>query len=371
MADKNKHYNLKPIKKTGATYRVVYGQRGTGKTFSVLLDAYKRWLEDKTKLAIVRRMDEDFTGANSAKAYYDMLIRDANGDNNIAELSDGIYTGVEYYNGRYWLTQPGDDGKNHRTTEFIAYGFSISSCEHYKGTRYNDVSQIMFDEFIASRYYLPDEFVLFQNLLSTIIGSRPGIVIYMLANSISQFSPYWREMGLTRVKEQKPGSIDLYTYGDSGLTVAVEQTGAVKATETARMYFAFDNPKLKMITDAGQWAIDLYPHCPCKYRPKDIVFTFFILFDDRTYQCEVINTGDMQFLFIHIKTTELQDPEHDLIFSLERNARPNWRVNITRPVLPVEKKIATFFATNKVFYQDNTVGNAIENYIKQVRQISV
>ena len=368
MADK-KHWRIKPINQTGATYRVVYGQRGPGKTFGVLYDALEHYLQDGSKLGIIRRMDEDFTGANSAKAYYDMLMHDANGDNNIELLTKGQYTGVEYYNGRYWLTRPGEDGKNHKTDQYIAYGFSISSAEHYKGTRYNDISRVMFDEFVATRYYLPDEFVQFQNLLSTIIGSRPGIVIYMLGNTINPFCPYFREMGLTRVKEQKPGTIDIYTYGESGLTVAVEKTGAVKATETASMYFAFDNPKLKMITDAGAWAIDIYPHCPRKYRPKDILFTFFILFDDKTYQCEIINDGSVTFLYIHIKTTELQNPDEDLIYCLERDPRPNWRVNITKPFYPVEKQIYNYFVANRVYYQDNAVGNAIENYIKQARNI--
>ena len=370
MADK-KHWRIKPIKQTNATYRVVYGQRGPGKTFGVLYDAFERYMQDGTKLGIIRRMDEDFIGANSAKSYYNMLMCDANGDNNIEILTKGKYIGVEYYNGKYWLTQSGADGKTHRTNEFIAYAFSISSGEHYKGTRYNDLSQIMFDEFVATHYYLPDEFVQFQNLLSTIIGSRPGVVIYMLGNTINPFCPYFREMGLTRIKEQKPGTIDIYTYGDSDMTVAVEHTGAVKATENASMYFAFDNPKLKMITDAGSWAIDLYPHCPCKYRPKDVMFVFFIQFDDKIYQCEVINTGKVEFLYIHVKTTPLQDADNDLIYCLERDPRPNWRVNITKPFYPVEKKIANMFISNQVYYQDNAVGCAIENYIRQARQITI
>ena len=368
MADK-KHWNIKPIDKTGATYRVVYGQRAPGKTFGVLYKGIENWVKDGTKLAIIRRMDEDFIGANSAKATYDTLIRDANGFNNIADLTDGIYQGVEYWSGRYWLTQEGDDGKQHRTDEFVAYAFSISSAEHYKGTRYNDISAVMFDEFVATRYYLPDEFVQFQNLLSTIIGNRPGVVIYMLGNSINPYCLYFKEMGLTRVKSQPPGSIDIYTYGDSGMTVAVEHTGAVKATETASRYFAFDNPKLKMITNAGDWAIDLYPHCPVKYRPKDIVFTFFIIFDERTYQCEVISTGREQFLYIHVKTSPLQDTDHDLIYSLDRDPRPNWRVNLLKPVYPMEQKILHFFRANQVYYQDNQVGNSIENFLKQASRI--
>ena len=373
MADKH-HYSPKAINKTGATYRVIYGQRGPGKTFSILFQELEHWWKDekrRPKLGIVRRMDEDFVGANSAKAYYNMLMDDANHENNVDIITKGQYQGVEYYNGRYWLTQPGEDGKMHRTPEVVAYGFSISSAEHYKGTRYNDIDVVLFDEFVATRYYLPDEFVQFQNLLSTIIGNRPGVIIYMLGNTINPFCPYFKEMGLTRVREQKPGTIDVYTYGDSQMTVAVEHTGTVKATENASRYFAFENPKLRMITNVGDWAIDVYPHCPAKYRPMDVVFTFLILFDEKTYQGDVIDTGDLQFLYIHAKTTDIQDPDHDLIYSLERDPRPNWRVNVLKPILPVEKKIAQFFAMNRVYYQDNAIGNAIENYLKQARLITI
>ena len=368
MADK-KHWRIGPIKKTGATYRVVFGQRGPGKTFGVLYDALKEYLDTGKRLAIVRRMDEDFVGSKSAKNYYLSLSCDANNFNNIADLTGGEYTGIEYFDGRYWFTGPGEDGKTRRSSDWVAYGFSISSQEHYKGTRYNDVGTVMFDEFVATKFYLRDEFVEFQNLLSTIIGSRPGVVIYMLGNSINPFCPYFKEMGLTRVREQKPGTIDIYSYGESGMTVAVEHTDIVAANKTADMYFAFDNPKLKMITSAGAWAIDIYPHCPTSYKPKDIVFIFFILFDEVAYQCEVVNTGKEVFLFIHVKTSPLQDPDHDLIYSLDRDPRPNWRVNITKPGLPVEKKIAQFFISNRVYYQDNTVGNSIENYIKQARRV--
>ena len=370
MADK-KHYRIAPIKKTGATYRVIYGHRGPGKTFAVLYDALERYLKDGTRLGIIRRMDEDFIGAKSAKWYYNTLACDANNFNNIDHLTDGNYTGVEYYDGRYWLTTRGDDGKNHRSSEWIAYGFSISSAEHYKGTRYNDISQIMFDEFVATRFYLRDEFVEFQNLLSTIIGDRPGVVIYMLGNKLDMFCPYIREMGLTRVKEQKPGTIDLYTYSGTDMTVAVEQTDLVEANKHQNHYFAFDNPRLRMITDANAWSINPYPHCPAKYLPKDIMFTFFILFDDVTYQAECVNTGKINFLYIHIKTTPLSNPDHDLIYSMERDPRPNWRVNPARPVYPVEKKIAEYFYSNRVYYQDNTVGNAIENYIRQAKQMNM
>ena len=126
MADK-KHWRIKPIKQTGATYRVVYGQRGPGKTFGVLYDALERYLQDGTKLGIIRRMDEDYTGANSAKAYYDMLMHDANNDNNIELLTKGQYTGVEYFNDQPIYTDIVEMGTHVPVVEQSDYHYSCRS----------------------------------------------------------------------------------------------------------------------------------------------------------------------------------------------------------------------------------------------------
>jgi glutaredoxin 2 len=118
-----------------------------------------------------------------------------------------------------------------------------------------------------------------------------------------------------------------------------------------------------MITN-GIWEIDIYPHCPYKYRPKDIVFTYFIEFDRNLLQCEVVNVDEKSFTFIHRKTTPLKDEDNDLIFSPKYDARPNWRRKITKPILKVEKKIAEYYKADKIFYQDNEVGEIVRNYLQ-------
>lgn len=178
------------------------------------------------------------------------------------------------------------------------------------------------------------------------------------------YNPYFREMGLNHIPKMRKGDIEVYEYGDSGLRVAVYYTDSPNKNKKSNILFAFDNPKLKMITD-GEWQIDIYPHCPCKIRPKDIVFIYFILFEDQKFQCEIVLRDNLYFTFIHEKTTELQDPDHDTIYSLEDDPRPNWHKCITKPRSKLEDKIVEFFRKNKVFYQDNMVGNAIENFIEQ------
>ena len=184
----------------------------------------------------------------------------------------------------------------------------------------------------------------------------------MLGNTVNRHCPYFNEMGLRHVKEMKEGDIDIYRYGESDLTVAVEYTPTNKKGKASDFYFAFDNPKLSMIT-GGKWEIDVYPHCPVKYKPKDILFTYFIEFDGNLLQCEIVQKDDDIFTFIHPKTTELQNPETDLIYSPEFSSRPNWKRKITKPQTEREKKIAYFYINDKVFYSDNETGEIVRNYL--------
>ena len=117
-----------------------------------------------------------------------------------------------------------------------------------------------------------------------------------------------------------------------------------------------------MIT-GGSWEIDIYPHCPTKYKPKDILFTYFILFNNETLQCEIISVDDMLFTFIHKKTTPLKDECSDLIYTPDYSPRPNYKRKINKPVTELEKKIASFFLNDKVFYQDNETGEIVRNYL--------
>ena len=191
----------------------------------------------------------------------------------------------------------------------------------------------------------------------------------MLGNTVNKYCPYFKEMGLKHVTEMQQGAIDLYTYGTSKLKVAVEYCKPASAKGKASdMYFAFDNPSLAMIT-GGVWEIDMYPHCPRKYKRNNVVFTFYINFDDNLLQCEVVSLPDCHFIFIHEKTTPIKDDNKEIIFTDVFDPRPNFFRNMMKPSTPVGRRIAEYFRTDKVFYQDNEVGEIVRNYIQYCRTI--
>ena len=368
-SEKQEFYSLAPILKEKAHYNLIIGERSNGKTYSVLQKIVNDYAKTEKQAALLRRMQEDFIGKRGAGLFEPLID---NGE--IEKATDGKWNSVYYFASRWYLCKYIEDEKKGvvRLTDEkpFMYGFALSQMEHEKGTGYPNVKTIVFDEFITRMAYLRDEFVLFMNTLSTIIRSRDDVIIFMLGNTVNKYCPYFDEMGLRHVKEMKQGEIDVYQLKHSSgkiLKVAVEYCKPFSKGKKSDFYFAFDNQKLEMIT-SGVWEIDIYPHCPYHYKPKHILFTYFIEFDSELLQCEVVQIDNVSFTFIHRKTTPLKHPDTDLIYTRRFDVRPNYRRRITSPRLPIEKKIAEYYVTDKVFYQDNEVGEIVRNYLLWCRK---
>lgn len=357
--EKTDFYSLDKILSYNAQYNVIFGERSNGKTYASLLRMLKIYAETGKQGALIRRWDEDFKGKRGNEMFSSIVANDE-----VAKLTKGEWNKVKYYSHAWYLARTNPDTDKEEVDGIpFCFAFSISQMEHDKSVSYPNVTTIIFDEFLTRGYYLPDEFVQFMNVVSTIVRHRRDVSIFMLGNTVNKSCPYFIEMGLTNVKNQEQGTIDIYTYGESDLVVAVEYCASIEKTKESNHYFAFDNPKLQMIT-GGVWEMAMYPHCPVKYKPKDIIFTYFIMYERDVLQCEIINIDGNVFTFIHRKTTEIKHTEEDLIYSSEFKYNCNWVRKLTKPKTPVEKKIAEFFRIEKVFYQDNEVGEIVRNYLQ-------
>ena len=361
MSKSDDYYSIREIFMRNALYNMIYGERSNGKTYSVLEFALWCYVLFGYELAIIRRYDLDFKGKAGGQMFKNHIE-----NNLITKITKGQWTSVYYFSSRWYLCKY-DDNKNRIVDENpFAYAFALSGQEHDKSTAYPRVKIILFDEFLTRTTYLQDEFVLLTNTISTIVRRRGDAVIFMCGNTVNQFCPYFSEMGLTNVRKMKQGTIDIYNYGNSELTVAVEYCGTKEGQERKKKdsdkYFAFDNPKLNMIK-TGAWEMAIYPHLPMKYDKKDILLTYFIKFNEFTLQCEIIQIDRNFFTYIHRKSTTLQEKQTDLIFSPDFNPSFNYRRRLTKPVDEIGKRIHWFFSNDKVFYQDNEIGEIVRNYL--------
>lgn len=360
---KYKYYSLSKIDSKNAHYNVIFGERSNGKTYAVLNKIVENYLKNGKEGAIIRRWQDDFKSKRGQ-----MMFAALSSNGVIEKLSGGLWDHVDYYGGRFYMAcyQVDEETgikKSVKEDKPFCYAFALSAMEHDKSTAYPNVTTICFDEFITRDSYFNDEFVIFMNVLSTIARLRKDIKIYMLGNTVNRYCIYFKEMGLTNVKSMQPGDIDIYKYGNSDLRVAVEYAdNSASKDKESNVLFAFNNPKLAMISH-GAWEIDIYPHLPMRYDNKDILFKYFIVWNDELLQCEIIRKDDVMFTYIHRKTSEIKDPEHDIVFSTDYSPRRNHYRNLKHSVDDFSKKINTFFRKYKVFYQDNEVGEVVRNYL--------
>lgn len=361
--EKMKFYSLKNILSKNADYNIIFGERSNGKTYAALEYGIKRFVESgyTEQTAILRRWKEDLKGKRAETLYKSL---EANG--RIAELTGGKFTEVYYFNGKWYLSNYDSEIQKHVPyTKPLAFSFALSEMEHDKSTSYPDITTVIFDEFLTRRYYLPDEFILFMNVLSTIIRHRNNVKIFMLGNTVNKFCPYFTEMGLKHIGQMEQGTIDIYKFGDDQLTIAVEYAAPMNVKKESNKYFCFDDKDSVQMIINGAWEMAIYPHLKTRYERKDIIFTYFIEFNGNLLQCEIVNKDNEYFTYIHEKTTPIKNPDTDLIYSLEHNEKQNYKRRLLSTTTPLETKIARFYALEKVFFQNNEVGEVVRNYILQ------
>ena len=366
---KFEYYDIRHLLKQypDAKYYIVFGERSNGKTFSALDVALEYNFREGSQFAYIRRFGEDIRKKEMTNLFSGHIAA-----GRLKKIyKDHDYEGIDYSAGKFRLYQLTENEKIEYVETPIGYAFDLNAMEHYKSISFPNIKYIIFDEFLSRRGYLPNEFMLFTNTLSTLIRLRDDVKIIMLGNTVNKYSPYFSEMGLTHIKEQKQGTIDVYKYGsDSSLEVVVEYCKASSVGKKSDVYFAFDNPQLQMITK-GSWEIAIYPKLQYKYKPKDVITQFFIEFDNELLHCDIIaQSNTAPYIFIHKKTTDIQNSDKDIIYGQEPSQKRNIRVGFSG-----RDKLSAFIRQcineNRIFYSENTVGEIFRNYVIWINNYSI
>lgn len=343
-----------------AYYYLVYGERSNGKTYSALSYAVERYVKAGEQFAYLRRYAEDIRRKNLSNLFSGHV------ENGFIFQSTGEkWNNVDYASSKFYLTKFDEESEETTKSEDpMGFAFDLNSMEHYKSTSFPRIKTIIFDEFMSRNGYLPNEWVLFANTLSTIIRHRDDVKIIMLGNTVNKYCPYFQEMGLAHIQKQEPGTIDVYHYGDSQLKVICEYTdpSSKRGGKASDVYFAFDNPELQMIT-SGSWEIGIYPHLDCSILPKDIVANFFIDFNGELLHGEVISKETGPFIFMHRKTTPIKDVDNDIVYSTTPNIRWNYKMCLTKQNDKLSAFINRCLRENRIFYSTNEIGEVFRNYV--------
>lgn len=363
--EKSQYYDIEPIDSTKAVYRLIIGQRSNGKTYSVCRHMVENYFKKGERSAYIRRWDEDIQPKHISSLFAphtDLII----------ELSNGRYNGVYYRAKEFHFCFFDEDGKvEDKDPVAFCVTASINTAEHTKGQDRGEIKLILFDEFMTRVGYLKDEFVQYCNLLSSLIRDRNDTVIYMCANTVNRYCPYFEEMGLKDIENMPQGEVYVYTYGNSDLTVAVEYCDPVKATEkVASKYFAFENPQLQMIT-SGAWELQFYPHAPYKILDDWIKYKFYIEFGSNMLCGNIVQNKEDLFLFFYQQTKDVEIKPTDVFYTDEFTTSVCHVRFLKDQPTPLHQLIAKLFAKKAVCFSTNEVGEIIRNWLIEVNNMQL
>ena len=332
--------------------------RGVGKTIGVCMWALRNYKATGERFLYLRRWPRDLGSGNIRS-----LFTDVNLVKLVRKLWGGQYDCVVHYAGAFYLAVTDPNTGKVSKGEIIGFSANLYESESMKSKVFENCTSVIFDECITRGRYIDNEFVLLCNAASSALRTRKGRRVIMLGNTVSKYCPHYAEMGLTHVQDLKPGDIQLYDYADGARHIYLEMCPTkVNEKGDTDTFFAFDNPRLRMIS-TGEWEMAVYPHWTYG-KLSDPVFSFFVDHPTQMLQGDVyVTKHGASVCIIHRKTTELQHPNQDLIFSALPDPRPNWVRDFRQPYFDVHKRLLSMYNHGMFYYQDNEVGEMFASYI--------
>lgn len=256
MSKDIKWYSLDNILKHESQYYIIMGERSNGKTYATCKYLIDQYFKHGKQFAYVKRYEEDIKAKYMSEVFThleDYLLNEYNHR-------------IKFYRGQWLVYEDGKEGKVSEC-DVIGYAFSIVLVNRTKGTSYPKVDNILFEEFMSiDCNYLNDELNLFLNLVSTIVRQRTSVKVFMLANTISKYSPYTAALGL-KIHRQNKGSIITKTYSDPegfNTKFTIERTANVnvfnnKDNVNKTVYNIFGNSGVGRMITTGDFETHAYP----------------------------------------------------------------------------------------------------------------
>lgn len=356
----NKYYDINPLLELDAEYNIIMGERSNGKTYSVLKTMIEHYLKTGHYGVYIRRYADEILPSN-LKLLFNPF--------DISKLSKGKYNRITYRGKQFDIGFYDEETDKWTTREPFCFCAALNTWENAKGPDRGIVGIILFDEFLTRRYYLTNEFLSFQNVLSSFIRDRENVKVFLVGNTVSFYSPYFDEFDLDDVKNMQPGELNCYTF-QNGTKIAVDYCESVGEQKASAKFFNFNSNKANMIT-TGKWEIPDYPHYGKSIDfIREVVLKFYIKFDNDIICGNVVQKPGKVFIYFHKQTKEI-DEDNSIIYSTVLSDNPLHCIQFRQGTLDAQILITRLLSQNRTFFSDNKTGEIYNNYYKWQQKYSL
>jgi len=253
---KHPWYNVTVIMAYNAIWNFIVGARGFGKTYGFLKHHINRNIKTGEQFIYLRRHKKEMQVSRAT-------LFNAVGK----EFPDWDFR-INGWEGQRAHVSTRDDKKREWIT--VCFLAVLSGGQQMKGAAFDDVTAIIFDEFIIEKgviQYLPDEVTIFTNFYSTVDRNQDKTKVYFLANSVSITNPYFIEFDIR--PDQLP---ELSTRADGYMLIQFPDSAEFKAsvsnTRFGRMIAGTEYEQYAVGNQFADAHDDLVESKPSDARPK-------------------------------------------------------------------------------------------------------
>lgn len=352
-------------------YFVENSERNVGKTTNWLLLGMVMHEMYGTIIQYIRQTDNMIVPKALKNLFDTILIFDY-----VSKVTDGRWNTVIYRARRYYYALADEDGNIiEKDTEHFMFCASIDKAMDLKSSYNAPLGDLIIWDECIGKYYYPDEFVHFCDLVKTIIRGRRSPLIVLLANTINPHSPLYSELEIYDDVQLMKVSEHKIIETKKGTKLYVEWIGTApdkkqKNSIINKLFFGFSNTLLGSIT-GDDWAIKCYPHIP--ELPKDdeeayaniISRKLYIFFNNKYVRLDVVNHYLLgTCIYAHWATKIYTD---SIIFTNVERTDPRYQYKLGTGNL--SKFLENCFKQNRVYYATNDIGSYIDAYLSTISKL--
>lgn len=345
-------------------YFVLCSERSVGKTTNVLLFGLLAHEIDGIQLQYLRMHSEMVTPKTSRQLFDTILSFDY-----ISKITGGRWHNVRYWSAGWYYCNYDDNGKvAEQDQKPFMMCLGLDKNEYYKSS-YNAPNGdiIIFDEFV-SRYYPPDSFILFCDIVKTIVRERQTPIIFMLGNTLDRYNQFFAEMELLGVTTSMPLGEHTEVVTSQGTPIYVEFVTREKTPEKIKLnklFFGFKNKKLGSIT-GEDWVIIPMQHIDPDDAEDRLVIAkhLYVTYEGQLIQLELVRSDKYG---THVLAHFANHPYADSrIYTMETMDDQRYRFRWGYDKL--DRLIWTLYERKKFYYANNSVGVLIDKYCEAVKK---
>lgn len=361
---KTQYINIPELKKFGCSWYFVFGGRDTGKSYGtkkeLIQQAYQPNVEERDnnkRFMYLRAYDADITN-DKVFNYFKDMITNSKGEHEIEKITKGKYKSIRVYNGKIFLINVDENGKDVEKPYLIGYFDALNVATRLKSQSMLDVDNVILEEFMnESRPKQCEELV---NIISTVARSK-FIKVWCIGNNERRNNAWFRYFELKNAMKQEKGTIEIYEFENGD----VDDNGKPIIIKVASCYCHDADRKGMFYGEAaeqnnGGWKAKKKPLITIEELEKYTkIYTVYFRHHEFGWAGDVYIDDTTGGIFWHIREHNKRLPNDARVVSDKMNVNPMYTQNLNA-INKFETLAFDALRNGKAYYTDNLTGTEFE-----------